>query len=147
MLVSKTSEIIEAITQYQPEGDNWLGLERLLECLWATGEPEKGMDALFGVFERFPEHDGYGVFWSILHGLEDLPDYELALIDSLRRQPMEFNVRMVNRILNTGQNNVGGMNGLMLLNEVLIHPKSTGQARQNAEEYIKRHQVLLKGKP
>lgn len=137
--MSEASQIIKAIIQYQPERDNWLSLDSLLDRLWATGEAEKGIDALFGVFEQFPDHDGYGVFWSILHGLEALPNYEPALISSLRRQPTQFNVLMVVRILNTGQNNVCGVNGLTLLKEVFTHPKATQQVRQDAENYVKTH--------
>lgn len=137
----KVDGVIKALARYQPEPDGWLGLDGLLERLWATGEPEKGVGALFGVFERFPEHDGYGVFWSILHGLESLPDYESPLVDSVRRRPTEFNVRMIDRILNAGQNSISGADGLMLLREVLVHPDATDQARKNAGEYLKRHQT------
>ncbi|MGI4788353.1 MAG: hypothetical protein ACRYFS_05830 [Janthinobacterium lividum] len=137
--MANTNEIIEAIKQYQPEQDNWQGLDKLLEQLWKTGEPSKGIGELFDVLERFPVHDGYGVFWSIVHGLEHLPDYEPFLVNSLRRQPTEFNVLMVNRVFNAGQSNVGGVNILTLLREVLTHPKATGQAKQDAEEYIKRY--------
>jgi len=137
--VPKVDEAIEAIARYQPEPGGWLGLDKFLERLWATGEPERGTEVLFGVFERFPEQDGYGVFWSILHGLESLPDYEGPLIASLRRQPPEFNVRMIDRILNAGRNSVGGVSGLTLLGEVLVHPDATEQAREDAGEYLKRH--------
>jgi len=99
------------------------------------------MDALFSVFERFPEHDGYEVFWSVLHGLESLPNYELGLSHSLRRQPTHFNVLMVDRVLNGGQNDVGGTDALTLLREVLIHPKATRQAREDAKHHIDRHAV------
>ena len=133
----ETRKIIEEIAQIQPGQEDWLRLDELLGQLWASGEPQLGTEALFRVFERFPERDGYGVFWSIVHGLERLPNYEPALIDSLRRQPTEFNVLMVARILNAGICTVGDTEGLALLEEVVAHPKATGQARHNAGEYIK----------
>ena len=59
--------------------------------------------AMFGVFERFPSQDGYGVFWGILHALEACDGYELELRASVQRKPCEFNVLMVNRLLNAGR--------------------------------------------
>ncbi len=53
-------EAIGASARYQPEPDGWL--DKSLERLWAAGEPEKGMEVLFGVCGRSPEQDGYGVF-------------------------------------------------------------------------------------
>ena len=44
--------------------------------------------------------DGYGVFWTILHGLEDIPDYESALFASLRRRPSMMALSMACRVLN-----------------------------------------------
>ncbi len=107
--MSTTNEIVASLTHF--EGSDWDKLDQLLEQLWVTGAPEQGMKALFGIFERYPEDDGNGVFWTILHGLERLPNYEPALVSSVRRQPTEFNVLMVNRILNTGQESIGGVSG------------------------------------
>ena len=146
VLRDRTATIIEAIAQIQPGQEDWLRLDELLGQLWATEEPQLGIEALFKVFERFPEHDGYGVFWSIVHGLESLPDYELALIDSLRRQPTEFNVMMVERILNAGISTVGDAEGLILLEQALAHPKATGQVKQNAVKYIKARRTKSFGK-
>lgn len=148
VLRDRTATIIEAIAQIQPGYEDWLELDGMLNELWASGEPHVGIEVLFKVFERFPEHDGYGVFWSIVHGLESLSDYEPALIDSLRRQPTEFNVLMVERILIGGVFSVAGREGLTLLKEVLAHPKATAQAKQNAAErieYIKASRVNLSG--
>lgn len=44
--------------------DETVGAVRPQDC----GELE--FRALLGVFERFPEDDGFGVFWSIVHCLE-----------------------------------------------------------------------------
>jgi hypothetical protein len=46
------------------------------------------------VFERFPDHDGYGVMWSVLHGIEAILNYEIELLASVRRLPTEFGVVM-----------------------------------------------------
>jgi len=132
-----TKEIVDALTHFA--GSDWDELDSLVEQLWETGEPQLGMNALFGIFERYPEEDGSGVFWTILHGLERLPNYEGALVASLRRQPTEFNVLMVNRILNVGQEGIGGVSGLILLQEVLRHLEAALSARWDAERFLQRH--------
>lgn len=73
---------------------------------------------LLGVFERFPDDDGFGVFWQILHLLERAGGYESALVDSVRRNPGEFNLTMINRLLNGGIEKVGAQSLLSLLEEV-----------------------------
>ena len=61
------------------------------------------------VFERYPDEDGAGVFWSIVHGLEALPGYEPFLVESYsKRAPSEFGVIMLGRILNSGQREIAG---------------------------------------
>lgn len=86
---------------------------------------------LLGVFERFPEHDGFGVFWQILHLLERAGGYESALVDSVRRNPGEFNLTMINRLLNGGIKNVGAQSLLSLLEEVA----RTEQANPDSAEW------------
>jgi hypothetical protein len=97
-------QIAEDIRSYQP-GDDWLGLHELLEELFGHPIEQIPPPCLLAIFERFPLHDGYGVFWSALHGLEDIPAYEPHLIASLRRQPSQFGLLMVRRILNSPDRN------------------------------------------
>ena len=78
------SDILEDIKNFQPVDEEWLGLDDLLEELWEIGISESSLPILFSVFERFPEEDGAGVLWSIVHGVEALNyDYEKYLKDSL----------------------------------------------------------------
>ncbi|MBC8103205.1 MAG: hypothetical protein H7Z41_11515 [Cytophagales bacterium] len=137
-----SEEVLAAIERYQPGDDHWSDLDDLLNRLWEAGPPEGAMvaETLLRVFERFPEDDGNGVFWSILHGLESLPEYEPALVASVRRQPVEFTVLMVNRILNVGQVRIGEVDGRALLAEVLVHRLTPAQTRQAAQDYLRRHQ-------
>jgi hypothetical protein len=93
-------------------------LDSAVNSLLASDHPERGIRALFHVYERFPDKDGYGVFWSILHGLESLPGYEEVLVESAKRQPTEFSLMMVNRILNAGQTHVKGRDLAAVLAEV-----------------------------
>jgi hypothetical protein len=94
-----THEILNDIDSFAAENGNWLGLERLLEELWGVGVPAADLPALFRVFERFPEDDGSGVLWSIVHGVESLPfNYEHALRASMARQPSFMGRVMLKRL-------------------------------------------------
>jgi hypothetical protein len=97
---------------------------------------------LLGVFERFPEDDGHGVFWSIVHCLEAFDGYEPFLVESVNRNPVEFNVLMVNRLLNAGVLEVGNQSLLALLKSVVACTKASSEVRESAAdllEYQKQH--------
>ena len=112
-------------------------MDEILQELWATGAQERATAALFGVFERFPVgYDAYGVFWSILHGLEKLPDYETELIASVRRVPVEFNLLMINRVLNVDQTHIGETDLMELLREVAARTDIDEEARKNTLGHI-----------
>ena len=113
-------------------------LQQLEEAISATrpedlGQPE--FRALLGVFERFPEDDGYGIFWSIVHCLEACEGYEPALIESVTDHPTEFNLLMVNRLLNGGVTEVEGRSLLSVLASVAANPVASGSARKSAEGF------------
>jgi hypothetical protein len=94
--------------------------------------------ALLGIFERFPEQDGFGVFWGILHVLEACRDYEPELVASVQRKPCEFNVLMVNRLLNAGVTEVSGSSLEDLLLSARASGKATSQALHDIEHYLAR---------
>ena len=61
--------------------------------------PPRAFPTLFGVFERFPDDDGAGVLWSIVHDVEGLDlDYEQLLRDSLARQMSNMGKIMLGRV-------------------------------------------------
>lgn len=60
------------------------------------------------------------MFWTILHLLESAGGYESALVDCVRRSPGEFNLMMINRLLNGGIENIGAQSLLSLLEEVAL---------------------------
>lgn len=134
------SEIIAAIDGFKPSSGNWLGLDALLEELFQSGSASLGIDAMFRVFERYPAEDGFGVFWSILHGLESLPGYESRLVESVRKAPTHFALRMVNGLLNAGCREAGGVNLLSLLEEVVQDETTRPEIRQEAQEILDRHE-------
>jgi hypothetical protein len=134
----KIDEILTTIDAITSVGD--VGQ---LECLdQAISEYFAHLDAAahvsvwFRLFERFPEDDAYEMFWSILHGIEALPNYESELIDSLRRRPSRFAVMMVNRMLNAGQSHVGGIDLMSLLQSVALDESCASSVREDAERFV-----------
>ena len=96
----KTKEqVLAEIQAFQPTDRNWLDLDTLFAELWNIGVSEDALPTLFGVFERFPEDDGAGVLWSIVHGVESLDlDYEIELRASLERMPSFMGDIMLKRL-------------------------------------------------
>ena len=111
-------------------------LDGYVQKLIASENSELGIDALLRVFERFPDKDGYGIFWSIVHSLEGLPGYEEKLIESVGRQPSEFSLLMVNRMLNAGVTQVKGINLLDILKDVAADKRQTEEIRREAQGYV-----------
>jgi len=82
-----TEDILNDISVFEPDEGNWLRLDDLLAELWQTGLGPDALPCLFRVFERYPDEDGAGVLWSIVHGIESLDlDYEQILRESIGRQ-------------------------------------------------------------
>jgi hypothetical protein len=139
VMTPEENSIIEQIESFEPGETDWLGLENLLEEFFQSSAPEPGIPVLLGVLERYPDEDGYGVFWSIVHGLESLSGYERYLVESVRRQPTEFTALMVNRLLNAGIRSVEGVDLVTLLSDIERHSGSSETVRTHAREYRQMH--------
>ncbi len=111
-------------------------LDRLIATFFTHPDAPKHVGVWFRLFERFPEDDAYEMFWSVLHGIEKLPNYETELIASIRRRPSEFPVRMVNRMLNAGQTQAEGVDLMSLLELVANDQTSLPRVRESAKDYI-----------
>ncbi|MDQ8030782.1 MAG: hypothetical protein REJ50_02105 [Bordetella sp.] len=132
-----TAEIALDIATFVPKAENWLPLDALVTELWQAGHPEQAIPELLSVFERYPDEDGFGVVWGVLHGLEALPNYEPELLRSLARQPSEFGVLMVGRMLNSGIREVAGISLLETLRG-LASTASSASIRETANEFASR---------
>ncbi len=95
--------------------------------------------ALFSVFERYPDEDGYGVYWSILHGLEARGDYESGLLASVRRKPSVFAATMLNRLCNTGHDTCCGVATLDLLIEISRSADASEETKRTAAGFVELH--------
>ena len=111
-------------------------LDEVIDELSALEPSQRDFEELLAVFERFPEDDGFGVFWSIIHCLEHFQGYEPALLESVRRSPGEFNLLMINRMLNGGVAYIGSQSLIELLQIVAASESASEQARQTALGYI-----------
>jgi len=95
----KPSDLLAEISAFEPRDGDWRPLDRLLAELWSAGVSSECLPVLFGVFERHPDEDGAGVFWSVVHGVESLDlDYEQPLRDSVSRKPSFMGNAMLGRL-------------------------------------------------
>jgi hypothetical protein len=97
-----TFAVLRDIEEFSPANGNWRRLDELLDELWSEGVEgvsEGQLPVLLRVFERYPQEDGGGVLWSIVHGIEALPfNYEPFLRQSLARQPTHMGNIMLQRL-------------------------------------------------
>jgi|GEM_PF-1882957 len=96
------------IREFCPVDGDWRPLDTLLDQAFASTSPESHYDAIFNLFERFPEDDGSGVFWTALHGMEACGNYEKKLLLCFRRTPNLMTRTMLRRICNSGQKDIEG---------------------------------------
>src|SRR5262249_54832786 len=136
LMPRSTKKILADLDAFGPPMEDWGRLDELLQELWASHSPSQGVRTLFGVLERYPDHDGYGVFWPILHGLEAIPGYEAELIRSVQRTPTEFNLMMVGRLLNAGQKEVNDVSLVELLSAVATDKRYDEAVRKQAKKYL-----------
>jgi len=118
-------------------------LDELIQGFSDVQPTRQDFEELLSVFERFPDHDGFGVFWSIVHCMEHFQGYEPALLESVRRTPGEFNLMMINRMLNTDITAVGNNSLLELLQTVAASAKASEQAREIASNFIAHQNAKL----
>ncbi|MDO1451563.1 hypothetical protein Q0590_35150 [Rhodocytophaga aerolata] len=137
-MIRPIDQVLEDIQKFEPVNNTWLKLEDLLAELWETQQPEKGIDVMLGVLERFPEEDGGGVLWSIVHGLESLPNYADKLLKSVEKQPSNLGLIMVSRIANTGVNVIGNRPIKAILQQVLQHEMASAALQEEVIEINER---------
>jgi hypothetical protein len=135
------ARIIADLSAFRPIRGDWLPLEALCAELWNSKQARKAVGELLAVFERFPEDDGAGAFWTILHGLESLRGYEPALIASVQRKPSDFGVIMVGRLLNDRQTHVGDVHLLDLLEAIACDTTVPESIRRRADQFAARHRT------
>lgn len=125
-----SQDIVTEINKFEPQDGNWLKLDLLLAELWESGNQENFMTDLLKVFERFPDEDGAGVFWSIVHGVESFNSYERQLVDSLNRQPSEMGLIMLRRLINNGTKTIDGIEISKIVADLISNERATTAFKQ-----------------
>ena len=138
-MLRDTETIVAELNGYCGNNTDWRGLDRLVEELFLRPITAAGIDAMLGVFERHPTHDGFGVFWTLLHGIESAAGYEPHLLRSVRRRPSLFGVYMINRILNVGEKDIGDVSWISVLKEVSSCPGIAPEVQETAGRYLGKH--------
>ena len=118
-----------------------LRLESLCKAMSQESVTAEVYRAMLGLFERFPDDDAYGGFWSVLHILEKCRQFEPLLVDSIRRIPAQFTLYMADRLLNGGYSNVENQDLRALLRDALSNPILSTGNREFVEQSMFRHAI------
>jgi hypothetical protein len=111
-------------------------LESLIDEYFASPVAVDHLDVWFRLYERFPDDDTHGGFWSILHGLEAQPGCDAAVVVSVCRKPTFFPLMMVNRMLNGNITTAAGTDLLGLLRRVAADEQASATVRQEAQRFL-----------
>ena len=133
------SEICAEIDAFTPVDEEWLPLDDLIAEALDHSDASAAYPHLLNVFSRFPDDDGAGVFWSIIHGLETFPDYQPTLLAAIRAQPTDLSLTMVNRMLNGGETHVGDTPWLSVLQSVAENNAYSQTVRATASGFVDLH--------
>jgi hypothetical protein len=133
-----TRNLVQALDRFS-DPDDEAQLRELDENLSKLVPADCGdfeIRALLAVFERFPDNDGLGVFWSIVHLLEACDGYAPILVESVLRKPCEFNLLMINRLINADVTSVEGQSLIELLTGVCANTSVSPRARQMTQDFL-----------
>lgn len=112
-------------------------LYELTDELMALPQPERAIPALFDVMERMPDVE-MGTPGPLVQTLEQMRGcYERELVESIKRQPTDLTVWMVNRILNVTRDQEQREFYMDLLRFAAEHPAAREFTRDRAHEHIK----------
>jgi hypothetical protein len=137
-------EMIAALEAFKPDSEydnNQFKLYPLTEGFKTLPDRERVVPAMFALMERYP--NAYlGTPGPLVHSIESLGvgAYEDLLIASVRRQPAELNVWMLNRILNVTMDPGHRSAMLELLESVVQHPSAPARVTELANGFL-RHQA------
>ncbi len=131
-------DVVRDIDSFIPVNDEWEALDELVEEACNFNDIRVVKSLLF-VLERNPEHDGHGTFWSVVHGLENIGNYEKELVQSVLNKPHEMSLLMLNRLLNSNVDLIDGKPIVEILREVSDNSKFSKGHRETAKQYLSRH--------
>jgi hypothetical protein len=132
--------IIEDFQHFTPtENDfNFKGraiLRDLCNEVLDTPDPALAIPAMLQVIENNPDAD-LGAPGELVNTLEEISGYETLLIESIQRRPAPLAVEMVNRLLNSAQNELQKATYLTVLKWVVDNPMASDDAKGAAAFFI-----------
>lgn len=129
-------KILDSISDVTNDADQLNRLDNAINDIAHADQPLLSIEPLLRIFERFPEADGFGVFWSILHKLESMPGFEPFLLASIKRMPSYFSLSMINGIINGGEQAIEDVNLMSLLAEIESNTNYSENIRKTARGFI-----------
>ena len=129
--------VISALERFQLEDEdtNICNLYEILEDFKSRPDRELAIDAIYSFLEKHPE-ELFGSPGPLVHALESTSEYQNKLSASLRRQPTEATVHMVNRILNSEVLATQRDFWLLELEHVKSNIKCPGFVAESAKEFL-----------
>ncbi|WP_310483912.1 hypothetical protein [Chamaesiphon sp. VAR_48_metabat_403] len=135
-------EIIDSIDALMTldRAEDLTHLQALVDLYFNHPEAVNYLDVWFRLYERFPDKNGEDIFWTILHGIENYhPTSDKFAIESVLRQPSEFPLMMLNRLINGGIDRVDDVDLLKLLDRVATNENYSQIVRDTALGYLDYH--------
>lgn len=128
---------LNAFEAGEDDNENQFRLYQITEGFDGLADRERIASAMFALMERFPDAD-LGSPGPLVHAIESLgvAKYEPFLIESVRRQPGNLNVWMVNRILNDQIDSAHRESLLGLMESVVRHPRVPAQVAIRARDFL-----------
>jgi hypothetical protein len=139
---SSIQEVVNEIDGLTGTNSDDLDLDRLHALVgefFSHADASANLDVWFRLYERFPEGDGYGVFWTLLHRLEAQPGSNECVIASVQRNPTPFPLMMIKRLLNSSIASVSGVDLRELLRSVAADERRSAVVREDARRFLERH--------
>ncbi len=120
--------IIADLQIFDTQGDYLLRLGKLTDEVLANEEPEKALDAMLGILERYPE-DELGSPGPLVHAIEQCIGYERNLLNSIEKQPSVLSVWMLCRLVREERE----VKYLEALRAVMKNPKAGEQVKEDVQ--------------
>ena len=126
---------LQTLVPSDDDSDNVGRLYNIFEGFRSLPGRERAMPTMFSLLERFP-NAALGSPGPLVHEIEAIAGYEPLLRESLHRQPTDFTVWMVNRILNAKPPQEERKVWLNELQLVLKLPRSPDSTRESATDFL-----------
>jgi len=130
--------VIAALNSFEPsrdDTDNEYRLNQLFEGFGSVPNRDRAAPAMFALIERFPDAE-FGSPGPLVHELEAIPGSSALLRESVRRQPTDLTVWMVNRLLNAELPSEQRESWLSELRAAHEHPLASEQTRRSADAFL-----------